>query len=115
MIGVEKPMNLQLNSLTKERLQESLGDNPGYFKLFYDVEDCGCNGVLVLQIVSQPWNTDIHIQADPFTFLVDARQESLFDASMRLEADERYPSYRLVSDASIISSNIKLKDVRGKQ
>lgn len=105
-------MNIEFNMLTKERLQESLGDRPGYFKLFYDVEGCGCNGVLVLLIVKEPYDTDVKVQAEPFSFLVDGRQESLFDATMRLEADVNYPSFKLTSDSSFFSSNIKITDTR---
>jgi uncharacterized protein YqkB len=105
-------VKILFNEETAEKLQKSLGDRPGYFKLFYDVEDCGCNGVLVIRIVKEPYHTDLPIEAGPFAFFADAKQESLFDAEMRLEADPAYPSFKLVSDSSIISSNIKIVDVR---
>jgi uncharacterized protein YqkB len=105
-------MFIQLNSLTTARLNENLGERPGYFKLFFDTEGCGCNGVIVIQIISEPNATDIEVQQEPFTFFVDRQQESLFDEQMRLEADENYPSFRLSSDSSLLGSNIRIKDVR---
>lgn len=105
-------MKLLLNTLTIERLKDGLGDKPGCFKLFYDTEDCGCNGVLVILIVDGPNNTDIEIQRDPFVFLCDLQQESLFDDVMRIEAEENYPSFKLSSDSSVFSTNIRLKDIR---
>lgn len=62
-------MFIQLNSLTTEKLNENLGERPGYFKLFFDTEGCGCNGVIVIQIISEPHATDIEVQKEPFTFL----------------------------------------------
>ena len=105
-------MIIKLNDLTTKRLEESFGDQPGYFKIFYDTEGCGCNGVIVILIVSEPLHTDIEIQKEPFVFLCDRQQESLFDEVMRLEADENYPSYKLTSDSSLFSNNISLKDTR---
>lgn len=105
-------MKVFMNELTQERLLTGLGSRPGSYKLYYDVEDCGCNGVLVLRIVSNPEPTDLPVEAGPFQFWVDAKQESLFDAEMRLEAEAGYPSFRLVSDASIISSNVRIMDAR---
>lgn len=105
-------MKLIANAWTEARLKDSLGAQPGYFKLYYDTEDCGCNGVLVLRIVDEPYPTDIQLAAEPFSFVVDGRQESLFDEVMRLEADPGYPSFRLVSDSSIISSDVRIRDER---
>lgn len=63
-------MFIQLNSQTIEKLEKSLGERPGYFKLFFDTEGCGCNGVIVIQVISEPHATDIEIQKEPFTFLL---------------------------------------------
>ncbi|WP_379147127.1 iron-sulfur cluster biosynthesis family protein [Paenibacillus sp. sgz500992] len=105
-------MQIQLDPLTSGRLEESLNDKPGSFKLFYDTEDCGCNGVLVLLIVNEPNTTDIVFQQQPFVFLCDRQQESLFDEVMTLEADELYPSYKLTSDSTLFGSNIRVRDAR---
>lgn len=105
-------MYIQLNTLTTDKLKESLGDRPGYFKLFVDTEDCGCNGVIVILIVNKPNITDIEVQSEPFSFWVDRQQESLFDEQMRLEADESYPSFKLISDSSQFGTNICVRDVR---
>ncbi|WP_307588861.1 iron-sulfur cluster biosynthesis family protein [Paenibacillus wynnii] len=105
-------MIIKLNDLTTKRLEESLVDQQGCFKIFYDTEGCGCNGVIVILIVSEPLHTDIEIQKEPFVFLCDRQQESLFDEVMRLEADESYPSYKLTSDSSLFSNNIRIKDTR---
>ncbi|WP_019911105.1 iron-sulfur cluster biosynthesis family protein [Paenibacillus sp. HW567] len=105
-------MYIQLDTLASKRLEEHLAEQSGYLKLFYDTEGCGCNGVLVIQIVSEPNNTDIVIQREPFTFLCDRQQESLFDERMRLEADEHYPSFKLSSDSSLFSNNVRIQDLR---
>ncbi len=105
-------MHIQLDTLTTNRLHKSLAGQPGSFKLFYDTEDCGCNGVLVIQIITEPNATDIVFQQEPFTFLCDRQQESLFDEVMRLEAEENYPSYKLTSDSTLFGSNIRVRDTR---
>lgn len=105
-------MYIQLNPLTTQKLKEGLGERSGFFKLFFDTEGCGCNGVIVIQIINEPHATDIEVQKEPFVFFVDRQQESLFDEQMRLEADENYPSFKLISDSGLLGSNIRLKDIR---
>ncbi|KAA9004215.1 iron-sulfur cluster biosynthesis family protein [Paenibacillus spiritus] len=105
-------MRIELDTLTEERLRHSLKGRPGIFKLYYDTEDCGCNGVLVIQIVEEPYPTDIRIQEEPLAFVVDRQQESQFDEEMRLRADPDYPSYSLSSDGTWFGVNIRVKDLR---
>lgn len=105
-------MKVHLDRLTTERLGAGLANRPGCFKLFYDTEDCGCNGMLVILIVTAANSTDIEIQREPFVFLCDAQQESLFDDTMRLEADHNYPAFKLISDSGLFGSNIKIRDIR---
>lgn len=105
-------MRVEWNERTEQKLAERMGDHPGYFKLFYDVQECGCNGVLVLQIVNKPYPTDLPVEAVRFSVVVDAKQESLFDQVMRLEADVSYPTFKLTSDSGILSSNISVADTR---
>lgn len=106
-------MNIQLDKFTEGKLKEGLGGRPGYFKLFYDTEDCGCNGVLAIHILEQPLSTDIEVPVGPFTFLIDRQQEGQFDPELKLEADRNYPSYKVTSDAALYSTNVRVKDVRG--
>ncbi|WP_438446026.1 iron-sulfur cluster biosynthesis family protein [Gorillibacterium sp. sgz5001074] len=108
-------MRIEFHSQTEERLRAALAGKPGIFKLFYDVVECGCNGVLVLLIVDEPEPTDIEVEGGPFRFVVDNRQEAQFDAVMRLEADPGYPSFKVTSDGSMFSSNLRVRDERRAQ
>ncbi|MFF2015278.1 iron-sulfur cluster biosynthesis family protein [Paenibacillus sp. NPDC058177] len=106
-------MIIYIDTYTEEKLAESLGESPGYFKLFYDTEDCGCNGVLAIEILDQPLKTDIAVMVKSFTFLLDMQQESLFDNALKLEADRGYPSFKVISDSALYSTNVRIKDGRG--
>ncbi|QDY85697.1 iron-sulfur cluster biosynthesis family protein [Paenibacillus polymyxa] len=105
-------IHLELDSLSVERLASVLSGRPGMFKLFYDTEDCGCNGVLVILVVDAPNATDIAVQSNSYSFWIDRQQEQQFDSRMRLEADPSYPSFKLSSDAGMFSSNIRIQDRR---
>ncbi|RUT47443.1 iron-sulfur cluster biosynthesis family protein [Paenibacillus anaericanus] len=106
-------MKIQIGSLAKERLVESLGNRPGFFKLFYDTEGCGCNGVIVILITDKPDQFDIEIETNLVPFLVDPKQQHNLDETMRLEAEENYPAFKLSSDSNLLSSNIRIRDIRG--
>ncbi|AHM64622.1 iron-sulfur cluster biosynthesis family protein [Paenibacillus polymyxa] len=105
-------IHLELDSLSVERLAMVLSGRPGMFKLFYDTEDCGCNGVLTVLVIDAPNATDTAIQSDSYSFWVDRQQEQQFDSQMRLEADPSYPSFKVSSDAGILSSNVRIQDRR---
>lgn len=105
-------MIILIDSYTEEKLAKSLAGRPGFFKLFYDTENCGCNGVLAIEIVGQPLDTDIQVTVNTFTFLVDKQQESLFDNVLKLEADRAYPSFKVTSDSALYSTNVRIKDAR---
>lgn len=105
-------IHLELDSLTVERLDSALSGRPGMFKLFYDTEGCGCNGVIVIMVITAADATDREVQSEPYSFWVDRQQEQQFDSRMRLEADPDYPSFRLISDAGILSGNVRIQDVR---
>ncbi|MEO3944698.1 iron-sulfur cluster biosynthesis family protein [Gorillibacterium sp. CAU 1737] len=106
-------MKIELNAYTEQKLREERGEAPGCFKLFYDTQDCGCNGVLVIQIVSEPLPTDIQASEAQLPFVVDRQQRPLFDETMRIEADPTYPSFKVTSDASLFSTNVRVQDLRG--
>lgn len=105
-------IHLELDSLTVERLDSALSGRPGMFKLFYDTEGCGCNGVIAIMVITAADATDREVQSEPYSFWVDRQQEQQFDSRMRLEADPDYPSFRLISDAGILSGNVRIQDVR---
>lgn len=44
-------MYIQITDLAAKRLTESLNDQPGYFKVIYDLEGCGCNRLSLLSLL----------------------------------------------------------------
>lgn len=105
-------MRVDMTNLTKEKLQQSLGGRPGYFKLVGESEGCSAAGVYSLHLISEPLPTDIAFESGGFTFLVDRQQEILFDEVMRLLAHDHFPTFRLSSDSMLYSNNVVLKDNR---
>ncbi|WP_438349860.1 iron-sulfur cluster biosynthesis family protein [Paenibacillus sp. FA6] len=105
-------MNIQVTPLAKEKLKEALGDQPGYFKLFFDTVGCGCDGITVLLIMSQPDIGDIEIEASSLPFLINPQHEIYYEDVMSLDVDPNFPSYKLSSNSTIYSSNVKTRDIR---
>ncbi|AJS61445.1 hypothetical protein UB51_07870 [Paenibacillus sp. IHBB 10380] len=105
-------MNIQLTPLAKERLNTSLGVRPGYVKLFYDTEGCGCDGITVLLIINEPDSGDIKVEAGLIPLLINPQQEIYYEEFMRLDADPNYPSFKLSSNSMVYSTNVKIRDIR---
>lgn len=105
-------ISLHFDATAETRLRELQVQSPSVFKLLYDTEDCGCNGVPAIQVIRQPLDTDLLIDAAPFIFVVDQQQASLFEAKMQLEANHPLPTFKLSSPSGLFSSNVRLQDLR---
>ncbi|MEN1984601.1 iron-sulfur cluster biosynthesis family protein [Paenibacillus hubeiensis] len=105
-------MRISITDLAAERLTAGLGEQPGYFKLFYDTENCGCNGVLVIDIVDQPGALDEPVETNLGTFYVDPKQQLNLEESMKLDTEPNYPSFRLSSDSGVLNGNLRVRDAR---
>ncbi|WP_342555820.1 iron-sulfur cluster biosynthesis family protein [Paenibacillus sp. FSL R7-0652] len=105
-------MHIQITDLAAQRLTKSLNDQPGYFKVFYDMEGCGCNGVVVLLIADEPAALDEQIETNLVPFYVDPKHQLNLEPNMKLDAQENYPAFVLSSDSGVISSNLRLRDAR---
>ncbi|MEK4461252.1 iron-sulfur cluster biosynthesis family protein [Paenibacillus sp. FSL H8-0315] len=105
-------MMIQVTPLAERKLKERLGDQPGFFKLFYDTVGCGCDGINVLLIVSEVEQGDSRIETNSLPFIVSRQQEIFYEDKLRLDAEERFSSYKLVSDSQIYGNNIMVRDMR---
>jgi len=108
-------MMIQVTPLAGKKLTERLGNQPGIFKLFYDTEDCGCDGINVLLIVDEAASGDIAIDAGGLPFVVARQQEIFYEEKMRLDAEERLSAFKLDSDSQIYGTNVMVRDVRKAQ
>ncbi|UOK62464.1 iron-sulfur cluster biosynthesis family protein [Paenibacillus sp. OVF10] len=105
-------MIIQVSPLAEARLTEKLGDRPGYFKLFYDTDGCGCDGIAVLLILNEPDSDDVTVEAESLPFVINKQQQIYFEPSLRLQSEHSFPSFRLSSDSMIYGSNVKVHDLR---
>ncbi|MEK4059017.1 MULTISPECIES: iron-sulfur cluster biosynthesis family protein [Paenibacillus] len=108
-------MKIQITPLAERKLKERLGDQPGLFKLFYDTEGCGCDGINVLLIVSEAQSGDVSIDAHELPFIISRQQEIFYEEQMRLDAEERFSSFKLDSHSQIYGKNILVRDLRNTE
>ena len=90
-------MIIQVSPLAEARLTEKLGDRPGDFKLFYDTDGCGCDGIAVLLILNEPDSDDVTVEAGALPFVINKQQQIYFEPSLRLQSEHSFPSFRLSS------------------
>ncbi|QLG41027.1 MULTISPECIES: iron-sulfur cluster biosynthesis family protein [unclassified Paenibacillus] len=105
-------MHIQITDLAAARLTESLNDQPGYFKVIYDMEGCGCNGIIAILIVDKPEALDVQIETNLVPFYVDPKQQLNLEQHMKLDTEPNYPSFKLSSDSGVLSSNVRVRDAR---
>ena len=105
-------MIIQVSPQAEARLVEQLGDQPGFFKLFYDTDGCGCDGITVLLILNERDSDDVPIEAGSLPFVINKEQQIYFESCLRLQSENNFPSFRLSSDSMIYGSNVKVHDLR---
>ncbi|MCM3133439.1 iron-sulfur cluster biosynthesis family protein [Paenibacillus polysaccharolyticus] len=105
-------MIIQVSPQAEARLLEQLGDRPGFFKLFYDTDGCGCDGITVLLILNERDSDDVPIEAGSLPFVINKGQQIHFETCLRLQSENNFPSFRLSSDSTIYGSNVKIHDLR---
>ncbi|MNC36993.1 hypothetical protein D3C75_855410 [compost metagenome] len=67
----------------------------------------------MLLIVNQAEPGDAAIETDSLPFVISRQQEIFYEDNMRLDADERIPSFKLDSHSQIYGKNILVRDTRG--
>ncbi|MGQ8872623.1 iron-sulfur cluster biosynthesis family protein [Paenibacillus sp. TSA_86.1] len=105
-------MIIQVSPQAEARLVEQLDDRPGFFKLFYDTDGCGCDGITVLLILNERDSEDVSVEAGSLPFVINKQQQTYFEPCLRLQSENNFPSFRLSSDSMIYGSNIKVHDLR---
>jgi len=105
-------MIIQVSPQAEERLVKQLGDQPGFFKLFYDTDGCSSDGIAVLLILNERDSDDVPIEAGSLPFVINKKQKIHFEACLRLQSENNFPSFRLSSDSMIYGSNVKIHDLR---
>lgn len=102
-----------MTRVAEAKLKQQLGGQPGMFKLFYDTEGCGCDGINVLLIVNRAGDGEVPVETDSLPFIISRQQEIFYEEYLRLDAEEHYSSFKLSSDSQIYGSNILVRDIRG--
>lgn len=105
-------MIIQVSPQAEARLVEQLGEQPGFFKLFYDTTGCSSDGITVLLILNERDSDDVSIDAGSLPFVINKQQQLYYDSCLHLQSDESSPSFNLSSSSMIYGNSIKVHDLR---
>lgn len=107
-------IKLDISPVAERRLLDNLGEQSGVIKMFYDNEGCGCDGVTTLLIQNQGGKYDVAMDAGSFSFVIDQQHQLFYESVLRLDAEENYSDFKLVSHSMIYSTHVNIRDVRQK-
>ncbi|MCK6075120.1 iron-sulfur cluster biosynthesis family protein [Paenibacillus silvae] len=105
-------MIIQVSPQAEQRLARQLGDQPGFFKLFYDTDGCGSDGITVLLILNERDSDDVSIDAGSLPFVINKQQQIYFESCLRLQSANRLHLFQLSSNSKSYGNNIKVVDLR---
>ncbi|MCM3783911.1 iron-sulfur cluster biosynthesis family protein [Neobacillus mesonae] len=94
-------MKINLSHKAAELLTKNLGSRPGFIRLMYDSEGCGCavSGVPAFRIVDEQEDSDMVIESNvpELTFILDSQKAVFFEEELNLSTDPGDLSLRLSS------------------
>lgn len=106
-------MYIHLTDDAREAINERIGTGSTacYLTLVYDTEDCGCNGLPALHLVSTIEETDVLVDSNGPPMATDKARMIYFEERMKIDRSGS-SSFKLSSDSQTYSSNVKLVDRR---
>lgn len=105
-------MIIQVSPQAEQRLAQQLGDQPGFFKLFYDTDSCRSDGITVLLILNERDSDDESIDAGSLPFVINKQQQIYFESCLLLTPANRLHLFQLSSNSKSYGNNIKVVDLR---
>ncbi|WP_377888686.1 iron-sulfur cluster biosynthesis family protein [Alkalihalobacillus sp. R86527] len=99
-------MKLQFTDRAIEKLES---EQKGYFKLNYDIEDCGCvvNGVTQLVLDSEVGDYDLELETNFRPVRVQKQYAVFFDEDMKVDFLPKYHCFMLKSDNEILNPRMR--------
>ncbi|GAK39550.1 iron-sulfur cluster biosynthesis family protein [Paenibacillus urinalis] len=109
-------MKINLSKAAEELLTKVLGNRPGFIRLMYDSEGCGCavSGVPAFRIVDEQEDGDIVMDTNvsDLTFILDSQKAVFFEEELNLATDPGDLSLRLSSSGQHYGLYIFPRDER---
>lgn len=109
-------LTMRVSPEAQALLQQKFGGRPGYLRVAYDNEGCGCSlsGAIALWIVDERKTSDLEIASDSgIPFIVDRNDAVYFDENLSITISGfDKSSVRLASDGQSYGSSIPLEDRR---
>ncbi|MDO3411847.1 iron-sulfur cluster biosynthesis family protein [Saccharibacillus sp. CPCC 101409] len=110
------PLTMKLSPEAQTLFEQKFAGRPGYIRLAYDNEGCGCSlsGAIALWLIDAPVATDEAVEsAGGLRFIVDKNDAVYFDRNLSITISGfDKTSVRLASDGQSYGSSIRIEDRR---
>lgn len=105
-------MNLKITVAATNKLKEKFSGRPGYLKLKYDIDGCGCavNGVAVLWLESERFENEHKLETNSIPVYVEKSKEVFFDEQMTIDYSESAGCYQLKSPNEYLNPRMSYFD-----
>ncbi|WP_050615231.1 iron-sulfur cluster biosynthesis family protein [Bacillus testis] len=101
-------MNITWDAQALKQAKKLTAGKPGFFKLIYDNEDCGCSdGITTLWYIAEPEGNEGTIESNLGPILADRDQMAYLEEEMQITWVEDYSRFRLKTADGIINPFMK--------
>lgn len=101
-------MNITITDEAQKVLKAKIADRPGYLKIKYDTEGCGCavSGIPVLEYVEQKEHGDIEIETEAMPVLVEKSKQVFYDKNLKIDFSKSSNTFQLKSPGEILNGRM---------
>ncbi|WP_210365651.1 iron-sulfur cluster biosynthesis family protein [Bacillus sp. REN3] len=110
-------MKIKVTAAAEKKLKEKMAGKPGFLKLKYDIDGCGCavNGVAALWLEDERERNETEIRTDSFPIYIEASREVFFDDEMTIDYSAATGCYQLKSPNEYLNPRMSYLDkTKGK-
>lgn len=105
-------MQMTITEAAEKKLNERIAGKPGYLKLVYDIEGCGCavSGVPTLWLVDVVGADDIELKTATRSIYMEKEKQIFFDETMSLDFHVNSNCFQLKSPGQYLNARMSLVD-----
>lgn len=105
-------MEIKITDSAAQKINEKLPGKPGFLKLKYETEGCGCvvSGVTALWFVDELDEDDQAIQTNDLTIHIEKSKAVFLDENMTIDFSDSANTFQLRSPNQILNGRMSFVD-----
>lgn len=110
-------MKMTITEMAEKKLHEKMTGKPGFLKLKYDIDGCGCavSGVAALWLEDEREENETEVETNGIPIYIQTSKKVFFDEQMTIDYSEGAGCYQLKSANEYLNPRMSYFDKTTKR